>query len=135
MAVPLNTSSHHDRALKALERERKEEADGRAAAWTVVWTLFAFKMLTVAIIWYAASGSNEANGLLVATTWYWVFIPIVAFSGAIAYRWRLVKMRRQREALRQSEWTTPRDDDTGVALSDAEVRQLIHPARDERLHD
>jgi hypothetical protein len=132
MAVPLDTQSHSDRALRALERERKEEADGRVTAWAVVWTLFAFKMATVGIIWYAASGSSEANGLLLATTWYWMFIPIVAVSGAVAYRWRLVRMRRQRDRLHTAEWTERQDDDA-TSITDADLRRLMQPShRDER---
>jgi type VI protein secretion system component VasK len=126
MAVPLNTTSHTERALQALAREQKEDADGRAAAWAVVWTLFTFKMVTVAIIWYAASGSSEANGLLAATTWYWIFIPIIAFSGAIGYRWRLVQARRQRHVLRDAEWRG-QEEGTETSLSDEDVRRLLRP--------
>jgi hypothetical protein len=129
MAVPLNTPSQSERALKALERERKEEADGRVTAWTVVWTLFAFKMATVGIIWYAAAGSSEANGLLAATTWYWMFIPIVAFSGFIAYRWRLVRARRQRDRLHTAEWN-----ESETSITDEDVRRLMQSSRrDEHL--
>ena len=63
MAVPLDTSRSPDaqRRLRELEAERKREASDRLTGWTVVWTLFAFKMATIAIIWYAASGSPEAT--------------------------------------------------------------------------
>lgn len=126
MAAPLNTSSSAERALRALERERKEEADGRATAWGVVWTLFGFKLGTVAIIWYAAAGSREANEMLLATTWFWFIIPVIALSGSVAYRWRLVKMRRRRKVLRASEWmdghrATPSD------AGEEGIRLLIHP--------
>jgi hypothetical protein len=132
MAVPLNTSSSSERALRALERERKEESDGRAAAWGVVWTLFGFKLGTVAIIWYAAAGSREANEMLLATTWFWFVIPIIALSGTAAYRWRLVKQRRRREMLRAAEWMESHPADA-TGMSDEDIRLLIHPdPRDRR---
>jgi hypothetical protein len=130
MAVPLNTSSASERALRALERERKEEADGRATAWGVVWTLFGFKLGTVAIIWYAAAGSREANEMLLATTWFWLAIPAVALSGTAAYRWRLMKMRRRREALRAAEWMEHEGGEQ--AGSDEGIRLLIHPEPGDR---
>ena len=126
MAVPLNTPSSSDRALRALEQERKRAADERATAWTVVWTLFAFKMATVAIIWYAASGSREANAYLVATTWYWLLIPAVAVSGVVVFRWRLVRMRRQRRRLHAAEWGVGHGAE-GSTLRDEEIRVLLEP--------
>lgn len=126
MAVPLNGESQTDRALRALARQQKEEADGRATAWAVVWTLFGFKMGTVAIIWYAASGSREANEMLLATTWFWLAVPAIALSGAVAYRWRLMRLRRRRHQLRAAEWMTG-DPAQPTAVRDDAIRLLMQP--------
>ncbi len=40
-----------------------------------LWTLFVFKMATVAAIFWAAGGSSEASILLSATVWPWLIIP------------------------------------------------------------
>lgn len=127
MAVPLESSlsPHAERVLRAQEAERKRDADDRITGWTVVWTLFAFKLATVAVIWYASNGSHEANVYIAATTWYWFGIPVVALSGVIAYRWRLRQARKHADRLRQAEFF----DDTGrhevIAFTDRELRNLI----------
>jgi hypothetical protein len=90
--------------LQRLERERRAESDGIAAAWAFLWVLFAFKIATVGIIMYVASGSGESIVMVVATTWYWFVIPVLALSGPLLIRWRMIKMRRRREELRKSEW-------------------------------
>lgn len=127
MAVPLNTPSSPDseRLLRYLEAERKRETDDRITGWAVVWTLFGFKMGTIAIIWFAAKGSAEANAYIAVTTWYWLGIPIVAMSGLITYRWRLRKARRKVNQLRQSEFMAPRKGDELLILTDDEVRKLM----------
>lgn len=108
MAVPLSTTSSTstDRALIRLERERKREVEGLSAAWGFLWTLFVFKIATVLVIWWAAAGSGEDLSVIIATTWYWLVIPIGAVTGPLLIRWRMLKLRRRRAALRESEWTT-----------------------------
>jgi heme/copper-type cytochrome/quinol oxidase subunit 2 len=145
MAVPLNKpqqpSSYNERVLRDMEQERKRDADERITAWTVVWTLFVFKMATVGLIWYAANGSREdggaSDGLLVATTWYWMAIPVIAVSGLVAYRLRLRNARKRVEHLRQAEFTDSRpagESGTMVGeLTDEEkerLRALEHRRRD-----
>lgn len=129
MAVPLNTPespSHSERALRQLVREQKRSTSEKKTAWAVIWTLFAFKIATVGLIWYAARGSSEANPMLIATTWYWMFIPVVAVSGVVAYRWRLYQVRRRRKQLHSSEWMAhQREDHEG--MSDEDVRRLMSP--------
>jgi hypothetical protein len=65
-------------------------------------------MFTVALIWYTARGSRdasgEADGLLIATTWYWIFIPVIALSGAVGYRLRLRSARKRAAQLRRAEF-------------------------------
>lgn len=138
MAIPLNTPespSHSERALRELALEQKRSASEKKTAWAVVWTLFTFKIATVGLIWYAASGSSEANDVLIATTWYWMAIPLVAVSGMVAYRWRLYQARRRRKLLHSSEWMAHEREDGG-GLTDEDVRLLLssdeHRDRDNR---
>ncbi len=121
MQVPRSASPSPVRALAILERERKEEADARGAVWGFLWTLFAFKILTVGVIWWAATGTGESLAMIAATTWYWLLIPIAAITGPLLFRLRLVRMRRRRRQLRQAEWMeTP-------VLPNAARRSRIRP--------
>lgn len=106
MAVPHDTTSTSTsaQALKRLERERREASDDQATVWAFLWVLFWFKIATVGIIWYVAAGSGESLAMIAATTWYWLVIPIGAISGPLLFRWRMIKVRRRREALRRAEW-------------------------------
>jgi Flp pilus assembly protein TadB len=106
MAIPLDSMSGADRVLKRLERERREEADARATVWAFLWILFGFKIVTIGIIWYVAAGSGESLSMIAITTWYWLIIPVAAIVGPLAYRWRMIRMRRRREQLREAEWNT-----------------------------
>lgn len=136
MAVPINKSSqppsYSERALRELENERKRNDQERVTGWTVIWTLFAFKMATVALIWYAANGSRDsgatADGLLVVTTWYWMVIPVVAISGVVAYRLRLRAARKRVAEMKQAEFmASHRSTESGtmtVALTEEEKERL-----------
>ncbi len=109
MGVPLTAAQleaqaeAQARTLRRLEAERRQDADGRIAVWGFIWTLFAFKMATVALIVWAAR-DGESVALVVSTSWFWLFIPAAALSGPILYRLRLRRLRRRRQALRQAEW-------------------------------
>lgn len=98
-------STSAQRRLAAREEEERRNRSGQRAVWAFLWTLFAFKIGTVAVIWYAASstGSPELD-FIVATTWYWFLIPIAAITGPVLLRWRLIRMRRRRDQLRGAEW-------------------------------
>jgi hypothetical protein len=98
-------ATHAERHLAMRQEEHERDESGKRAGWTFLWTLFVFKIVTVGIIWYAATSthSNETP-FIIATTWYWFLIPIIGISGPLLYRWRLVRMRRRREALRGAEW-------------------------------
>lgn len=106
MAIPVNSTSPEDRVLRRLERERREEEDAKATVWAFLWTLFAFKMATILLIWYVAAGTGEDFGMIMVTTWYWLLIPIGAISGPLLIRWRMIKMRRRKEQLQRAEWTS-----------------------------
>lgn len=113
MAVPIQTPpppSQTERAVQRLEAERKLLADERFTGWAVIWTLFGFKIGTVAIIVILGSRNVEAGSdkwwaYLVSTTWYWFFIPLFAASGYIAWRLRLRRARKQAQGLRRSEFS------------------------------
>ncbi len=109
MQVPRSASPSPVRALAILERERKEEADARGAVWGFLWTLFAFKILTVGVIWWAATGTGESLAMIAATTWYWLLIPIAAITGPSIVKWRMIKLRKRRRYLLQSEWDVPQN--------------------------
>jgi hypothetical protein len=98
-----------ERRLAARAQEVKRDESGRRAAWAFLWVLFAFKIVTVAAIWWAATSTHSGQlDFIIATTWYWFLIPIVAIAGPLAYRWRLIQMRRRREKLRGAEWMNVR---------------------------
>ncbi|HEV2529880.1 MAG TPA: hypothetical protein VGT61_15660 [Thermomicrobiales bacterium] len=78
-------------------------AEDKAAVWAFVWTLFAFKMATVGIIMWKNPG-YVTNILVLVTTWFWFVVPMIALSAPAMFRWRLMKLRKRREALRRSEW-------------------------------
>lgn len=127
MAVPLDTpaSRQTQQALRALEAERKRDQEEKLTGWTVVWTLFVFKMATIGIIWWAAKGTPEANAFITVTTWYWMAIPVVALSGCIGYRLRLRRARKRAGELRRAEF---RNEDAGHEpwiLTDDEIRNLM----------
>lgn len=102
MQQPSSTQEHR---LRALEQEQKRDSEGQRAAWAFLWTMFWFKIATVVIIYFAASRSGESLGMIAATTWYWFVIPAGAMAGPLLFRWRLLKQRRRRAMLRQSEFT------------------------------
>lgn len=103
MGMQLTAEQAQARRLHRLEVEQRNDADGRAAVWGFIWTLFAFKMATVALIVWAAK-DRESIALVLSTSWFWLFIPAAAISGPILYRIRLRRLRRRRQALRRAEW-------------------------------
>jgi heme/copper-type cytochrome/quinol oxidase subunit 2 len=137
MAVPVNKPSqppsYSERALREMENERRRDAEERITGWTVVWTLFAFKMATVALVWFAANGSRDegsrTDSLLVATTWYWMLIPAVAVSGLVAYRLRLRAVRKRAAQLRRAEFLASHgcveSGTMAIELTDEEKARLV----------
>lgn len=128
MAVPTQSPppSYAEQHLARMEAEHKMLADEKFTGWAVIWTLFVFKMATLAIIVYVArntshAGSSEQMAFIAATTWYWFFIPLVALSGFVGWRLRLRKVRKQVEQLRQSEFVVPPEP---LSLTDEEMERL-----------
>ena len=101
MSIPLTPA---ERAMRRLERERREESDARRAVWGFLWILFVFKIVTVGVIWYVAAGSGESISMIAATTWYWLIIPVAAVTGPLLYRWRMIQVRNRRERLMAAEF-------------------------------
>lgn len=77
--------------------------DDHVPVWAFLWTLFVFKIVTVAVVIYLNPGLTTMI-FAVATTWFWMIIPILALAGPLTFRWRLRKLRKRREAFRRSEW-------------------------------
>jgi hypothetical protein len=84
--------------------EQKREADEKSTAWAFIWTLFAFKVVTIIATFWAAAGSLDAGIILLATNWIWLAIPAIAIAGPLALHYRLRKVRRRRAAMMRSEW-------------------------------
>jgi hypothetical protein len=79
-----------------------DEAD-RASAMDFVWLLVAFKLATVAIIFYYHQ-TMETGLMLGATTWHWLPVLLPLVSGPILFHYRLRRVRAKREQLRRAEW-------------------------------
>jgi hypothetical protein len=90
--------------VRTAESEAKDESFDGISVRGFLWTLFIFKMATVAAIFWAAGGSGEAGILLTATTWYWLIIPAIVVFGWLAYRRRLRRVRARRIELQRAEW-------------------------------
>ena len=108
MATPLpdaqsSQGGHNAATLAAMEHEAARDRQESSTAWAFLWILLAFKLATVAMIFWADI-SAETGVLLSATTWYWSIIPILATAGPIIYRLRLRRLRRRRAQLQRSEW-------------------------------
>jgi hypothetical protein len=97
-------SNAHAIALKRAEAERKREADEKAAVWGFLWTLFAFKIITVGVllVWIAP---DEFAKVAALATWPFLIIPGAALVGPVGYQVRKRRMRRQRAALERAEFT------------------------------
>lgn len=121
MATSAPKPSAADRALKRLEAEHREQEEARRLGWTFLWILFAFKIATVSVIWYVAAGSGESLATIMVTTWYWVAIPVLAISGRVIFRWRMIQVRKRRDALRHAEFNV---DCQIVFLSERDNGQL-----------
>lgn len=130
MATPIQSPpppSYADQHLRRMEAERKLLADEKFTGWAVVWTLFGFKMATVAVIVFMGrntphAGSSEQMAYIASTTWYWFFIPLVALSGYVAWKRRLRKARKHVEHLKRSEFSVA---STSESLSEIEKERLL----------
>lgn len=77
--------------------------NSKAALWTVAVPLLLFKVWALTLL-LMFSPTRDAVGLIVATHWAWVAIPVLLLGGP-AYAWyRLIRMRARRDQLRRAEW-------------------------------
>ena len=90
-------------------RPASRDDDDRASVWAFVWTLFAFKLATVALMLYHQR-SAVSDAVIVATTWYWFPLLGVLATAPIAFHIRLRKARARREELLRSEWMLDEDE-------------------------
>lgn len=131
MAVPIQSPpppSYSEQAVRRMEAEHKMLADERFSGWAVVWTLFAFKLATIAVILFVGRHSSEAGtekswAYIISTTWYWFIIPIVAFSGFVAWRLRLRKARKQAQKYKRGEFSIMNSSDM-TPLTEEEKKRL-----------
>jgi hypothetical protein len=84
--------------------EQRQADDERATVWGFVWTLFAFKIATIAATLWAAAGSFDAAVILLATNWFWFVLPMFAIWGPVLFHYRKWRVRRKRDAMLRSEW-------------------------------
>lgn len=134
MAVPIQTPpppSYSEQVVQRMEAEHKLLADERFTGWAVIWTLFGFKMATIAVILWvgrhsAEAGTEKSWAYIISTTWYWFIIPLVALSGFVAWRLRLRKARKRSQQLRRSEFSLISASDMGLLTDEekAKLRQL-----------
>ena len=80
---------------------QEEEEEG--GAWAFLWLLFAFKLATIAVIFYYHQ-TWEAGLVLGAASWHWAVMLIPLLAGPIAFHYRLRRVRAKRELLRRAEW-------------------------------
>ena len=82
-----------------------EETGTSFGAWTLVWTLYVTKLVTVVLVLLAAR-SYDAALLLSATTWFWLGPALALGIGPLLFRLRLRRVRARRDDLRRAEWMT-----------------------------
>ena len=79
------------------------EDDGKAARWTFVGMILAFKVVTSIVIFVMAPTAHAFIFLLVMQ-WYWLLLPIPLVVMPILFWIRLRRVRKKRRQLILSEW-------------------------------
>ena len=98
------------------QNDENDESEGAGAVWGFLLVLFAFKVVTVALIFWHLQ-TFESGLILGATLWYW-FPPLIALAaGPLIFYYRLRKVRARREALRRSEWMIGDDHDVSTTAA------------------
>ncbi len=84
--------------------------ESKAPLWTFLGLILGFKLVTSIIIFVMEPGIWNATFLL-AMQWYLVFLPLPFVVVPTIFWYRLVRVRRRRRQLIQSEWlVTPEAD-------------------------
>jgi hypothetical protein len=79
------------------------EEDSKAAAWTFVGMILAFKVVTSIIIFVMAPTAHAFIFLLVMQ-WYWLLLQIPLVVMPVLFWIRLRRVRKKRRQLILSEW-------------------------------
>ncbi|MCC6175098.1 MAG: hypothetical protein IT305_07325 [Chloroflexi bacterium] len=80
-----------------------ESAENKAALWTFVGMILAFKLATSIVIFIMAPGAWSFVFLLVMQ-WYWLLLPCALVGAPTLFWFRLWRVRRRRQKLILSEW-------------------------------
>lgn len=87
-----------------------DEDEGNGSAWGFLWVLFAFKIVTVGLIFWHLR--TVQSGIIIgATIWYWFPLFGILLAGPLLFRYRLRRVRARREELRRAEWMLTADQD------------------------
>ena len=88
----------------------REDKANKAALWTFLGMILGFKLITSIIIFVMEPSARSAVFLL-AMQWYWLLSPLPFIVVPAIFWYRLVRVRRRRRKLIQSEWlVTPEAD-------------------------
>lgn len=79
------------------------DEDGRAAAWTFVGIILAFKVITSIVIFMMQPSLASAT-FLFAMQWYWLLVPLPLIVLPVLFWYRLWRVRKRRRKLIHSEW-------------------------------
>lgn len=84
-------------------RRSEDDHDPGAAVWGFILVLFAFKLVTVGLIFYHLR-TFETGVIIGSTLWFW--FPVLGFlaAGPLLFRYRLRRVRARRDALSRAEW-------------------------------
>jgi hypothetical protein len=99
----IDHSAKRSAILAQQDAEAKEARDAKQVVQVFLWTLFFFKVATLAVllVWI---DPREFWLLVGVSAWPWFVIPGIALAGPIGYQLRLRRVRRKRAALRRAEW-------------------------------
>ena len=86
------------------------DGDGKAAFWTFVGMILAFKVVTSIIIFIMAPSAPAAI-FLFAMQWYWLLAPLPMLVVPFLFWYRLRRVRRKRRQLILSEWAVDAEAD------------------------
>lgn len=86
------------------------DEDSKAAAWTFVGMILAFKVVTSIIIFIMAPTAH-AFIFLIVMQWYYLLLPIPLLVVPLLFWLRLRRVRKRRRQLILSEWAVDAEAD------------------------
>lgn len=102
MAV-IDQDPRYARILRAQQAEQERDREERQQLWIFIWILFGFKFVSMAILIFWIEW-DQLLYIAAMTSWWWIIVPGIAFSGPILNRLRMRRVRRKRAALRHAEF-------------------------------